>query len=214
MHYLIDNVFLLNIYKIYYTNGSGDYMEYLSNIVEYATNFIQSGGILFGIFLILLESIIPALPLGVFITLNINAFGLVSGIVVSWLSTCLGCYLSFLVFRALSDLFYNKLAKNKKAMKIIKKMKDIDFSSLVVLIALPFSPAFLINIAAGIVGLSKRKFLIALLTGKIFMVVFWGCIGKSLLESVTDITTLFIVVILILVAYFLSKFISKKMKVE
>lgn len=189
-------------------------MEYLSNIVEYATNIIQHGGVVFGILLILLESIIPALPLGVFITLNINAFGLIMGIIISWLSTCLGCYLSFLLFRLLSSKLFNKLYKNAKYKKIINRMKKIEFSSLVVLIALPFSPAFLINIAAGIVGLSKRKFLIALLTGKVFMVIFWGCVGKSLLESVTDITTLFIIVILILVAYFLSKFISKKLKVK
>jgi len=79
---------------------------------------------------------------------------------------------------------------------------------------LPFTPAFLINIAAGVVRMGKRKFLIALLMGKIFMVTFWGCVGKSLLESITDIKTIIIVAILILLAYFLSKFVSKKMKIE
>ena len=73
-------------------------METVNDIVEYLTLLLQHGGFLCGILLILLESIIPALPLGVFIALNINAFGLIIGITISWLATCLGCYLSFLFF--------------------------------------------------------------------------------------------------------------------
>ena len=93
-------------------------------------------------------------------------------------------------------------------------MRTINFSNLVVLIALPFTPAFAINIAAGLVGLDKRKFLVALLTGKIFMISFWGLVGKSLIESLTDISSLIIAAVLIIIAYFLSKLISKKMKIE
>ena len=93
-------------------------------------------------------------------------------------------------------------------------MKTIDFSSLVVIIALPFTPAFLINIAAGIVKISKKKFLAAILIGKVFMIIFWGCVGKSLLESMTDIKTIMVISLLIIVAYFVSKLVSKKMKIE
>ena len=93
-------------------------------------------------------------------------------------------------------------------------MKTIEFSNLVVLIALPFTPAFLINIACGVINMSKRKFITAILIGKIFMVIFWGCIGKSLLESITDIKTIMIVSVFIIIAYIISKIVSKKMKIE
>lgn len=189
-------------------------MEVLNNLVNYLTTLLQDGGIIFGILLILLESIIPALPLGVFVALNINAFGLIIGILISWLSTCLGCYISFLIFSYLSKKWIYKHFKKEKMKKILRKMKNIEFSNLVVIIALPFIPAFLINIAAGIVGMKKRKFLIALITGKIFMIVFWGCIGKSMIESITDIKTLMIVTLFILLAFVISKIISKKMKIE
>ena len=189
-------------------------MEVLNNIVDYFTLLLQHGGLIFGILLILLESIIPALPLGVFVALNINAFGLVIGIIMSWLATCLGCYISFLIFNYLSKKWIHKLVKKEKLKKVMKKIKDIEFPNLVVLIALPFTPAFLINIAAGIVGMGKRKFLISLLIGKIFMITFWGCIGKSMIESITDIKTLIIVALFIIVAFFISKFVSKKMKIE
>lgn len=189
-------------------------MEIVNDIVAYLTTLLQNTGVLFGVLLVILESIIPALPLGVFIALNINAFGLVVGIVISWLSTCFGCYLAYSFYRFLSKNILKNLLTNKKLEKVIKKMKTIEFSNLVVLIALPFTPAFLINIACGIINMSKKKFIAAILTGKIFMVIFWGCIGKSLLESITDIKTIIIVSIFIIVAYIVSKIVSKRMKIE
>lgn len=189
-------------------------MDVLNNIVDYLTSLLQQGGFICGVLLILLESVIPALPLGVFVALNINAFGLIIGIIISWLSTCLGCYLSFLLFSFISKRFIKERFKNPKLKKVIKRMKTIDFSNLVVIIALPFTPAFLVNIAAGIVRISKRKFLLALFIGKIFMVSFWGCVGKSLLESITDIKTIIIISLFILVAYFISKWLNQRMKIE
>ncbi len=189
-------------------------MKLLYDIVDYLTLLLQHGGIISGILLVLLESIIPALPLGVFVALNVNAFGVIVGIIISWLATCLGCYLSFLLFSMISKKYIKEKIKNPRLKKIEKKMKKIDFSKLVVIIALPFTPAFLINIACGLVKTSKRKFLFALLTGKIFMILFWGLIGKSLIESVTDISTIIIICIFILVAYLISKILNKKFQIE
>lgn len=189
-------------------------MEIATELVEYVTSLLQKGGFLVGVILILLESAIPALPLGVFIALNINAYGLIFGILISWLSTCLGCYLSFLLFRFLSGKFLYKYINKRRIKKVVKRIEKIEFSNLVVLIALPFTPAFLINIASGISNMSKNKFIYAILIGKIFMVIFWGCIGKSLLESITDIKTIIIVSVFIIIAYFISKLFSKKMKIE
>ena len=189
-------------------------MVTVNYVVDYVTNLLQHGGIFLGIFLILIESVLPILPLGVFVALNINAFGLILGILISWLATCLGCYVSFLLFNFISNKFIKEKLEKPKIKRMVNSMKKMDFSNLVVIIALPFTPAFLVNIVAGIVGISKKKFLIALLLGKIFMITFWGCIGKSLLESITDIKTIIIVSILILVAYLISKLVNKKMKIE
>ncbi len=189
-------------------------LEIVNDAVAYLTTLLQNTGILLGVFLVVLESIIPALPLGVFIALNINAFGLIIGIIISWLSTCFGCYLAFSFYKFLSKNILKNILASKKLEKVIKKMKTIEFSNLVVLIALPFTPAFLINIACGVINMSKRKFITAILIGKIFMVIFWGCIGKSLLESITDIKTIMIVSVFIVIAYIISKIVSKKMKIE
>ena len=73
-------------------------MDVIQSFVDFCTKFISQGGILFGFILILLESFLPVLPLGVFVALNVNAFGGILGIFISWIATCIGCYLSFLFF--------------------------------------------------------------------------------------------------------------------
>ena len=189
-------------------------MELIDKYIELITQLLKTGGIIYGIILVLSEAIIPMLPLGVFITFNVNAFGLLIGVFISWLGTCLGCYLSFLFFRFLSLKFFNKYIKSKKLEKVIVKIKSITFSNLVVLIALPFTPSFLINIACGVVDITKKKFLAAIMIGKVFSVMFWACIGKSLIDSLTDIKTIIIVSLSIVVAYFISKIVSKKLEIE
>ena len=189
----------------------------ISDVVEYATDLLQMGGPLMGVFLILLESIIPILPLGAFITLNMNAFGFLFGFAISWGATCFGCYLSYLLFSSyLSKYFYQFLSKKnaKKIKRSMKKFQKMSLSHLVVLIALPFTPAFLINIASGLAEVSKKKFLIAILVGKLSIVYFWGVIGTSFLESMTDIKTIMIISLMLVIAYLISKYISKRVDVE
>lgn len=190
-------------------------MEQIDVFVQMITSSLQQFGIPFGIFLIILESIIPALPLGVFIAFNMAAFGGMLGFIISWISTCVGCVLSYLFFSELFSKFLIKKASNKEKLnKTIKGITNINFSKLVLIIALPFTPAFLVNIACGLVKVNFKKFLLAILIGKISIVYFWGFVGKSLLQSITDIKTLIIVLILLLISYILSKIISKKLEIE
>lgn len=192
-------------------------MEIIDSFVKYSTDFLTSYGPIAGILLIILESIIPALPLSVFITLNILAFGNIVGFLISWLSTILGCTLSFFFFRKLFSDKLDKFIKKKDSKKlesVMNSINDISFSNLVLLIAMPFSPAFLINIASGLSKVDFKKFLISIAIGKMIMVYFWGYIGTSLLESLTDITVLFKIGILLVIAYILSRLVGKKLKVE
>jgi len=55
----------------------------INYIIDYSTNFISTGGILFGFLLVFIECFIPALPLSVFVALNVNAFGIFIGILIS-----------------------------------------------------------------------------------------------------------------------------------
>ena len=71
-----------------------------------------------------------------------------------------------------------------------------------------------INIISGLSRVPKKKFLLAILIGKIFTVIFWGYIGKSFIESMHDIKSIIFILIALLIAYIVSKIVSKKMKIE
>lgn len=192
-------------------------MDIINTFIEYSTNVISNGGVLLGMLLIVIESFIPVLPLSVFVALNTHTFGLLPGILMSWISTCIGCFISYSIFYYVSNnVIYKHLSKKtmKKVDKAIDKFKNISLSNLTVIITLPFTPAFLINILSGVSGMSRKKFLAAILIGKIFMISFWGYIGKSLVESMTDITTIIIMSIMIIIAYILSKVIGKKANID
>ncbi len=193
------------------------YLEIINFIVEYSTKFIATGGLPFGFFLVFIECFIPALPLSVFVALNVNAFGVFVGILISWIATCLGSLCCYMLFSFLEEKFISKILKNKTRKTIknsIVKFKTIGFSELVLIITLPFTPSFLVNILSGLAGVSKEKFISALLIGKVFTVIFWGYIGKSFIESLTDFSSIIYIIVALGIAYVISKIVSRKMNIE
>lgn len=191
--------------------------EIVDTFVTHSTEIITGIGPIAGILLIILESILPMLPLSVFITLNMVSFGPLFGFLISWISTIIGCMLSFTLFRHFFQKKLYQFIKKKEKDKfadIMKTISNINFSNLVILIAIPFSPAFFINIAAGVSKVKTEKFFMAIIIGKMVMVYFWGYIGTTLLESLTDITVLFKIAGLLVGAFFLSKIVERKLKVK
>ena len=173
-------------------------------------------GPIVGCFFILIESMVPVLPLFVFITLNFLAFGNILGFLISWIFPCIGCFISFLLFRCKVQTWLFKRIKKEGLIseKTIDIITNLKFEQLTTIIAVPFTPAFLVNIAAGLSKMSYKKFLGALLIGKIFLVYFWGFVGVSLIESIKNPIYLVRVGILLAIAYVISKIVSKKFKLE
>ncbi len=189
-------------------------LEFMRNIDNLINTFLMGLGIygpILGCILILLESIIPILPLFVFITINFLVFGNIIGFIISWIFTVLGCLLSFYLFRKkIKNWFDHKIENNSQFQKIMKMINKIKLEQLTVIIAVPFTPAFMINIAAGLSKMPVKKFLVALLIGKIFLVLFWGFVGTSLIQSLTHPVALIKVIVLLIIAYITSKIVSKK----
>ena len=187
--------------------------QIIGDIVENIKEIIQSNNILLsifvGIFIVILESIIPALPLALFIAINIIALGNFFGFIISWIGTIIGCSLSFCIFRKLKNKIFKKVTKDSRILKIMRKIGNMDFSHLVIITAMPFTPAFSINIAAGLSEISYKKFLLMIIIAKISIVYFWGFIGTTLLESITDITVIIKILFLIFITFILSRIVMK-----
>lgn len=190
--------------------------ELFSTINEYVNIFVENLGLwgpFLGCLFIIIESIIPILPLSIFITLNFLAFGNIFGFIISYLCTVIGCMISFVIFRDGVQTLFERRLRNKSAVdKIMNVIDKLKFEHLVLLITVPFLPAFAINIAAGLSKMNLKKYLSALFIGKAFFVYFWGFVGTGILESLTNPGYLVKVVLIIVVAYILSRFMSKKVK--
>lgn len=192
----------------------------IKNIDIWLTNFLLSIGFLGYILscvLIIIESIIPVLPLCVFITLLIYKFGVIIGFIISYICTIIGCILSYKIFNGRLRLKFDKFLKKKnndKLNKIKSSIKNVKFVNLCLVIALPFTPAFLVNIAAGLININKRKYILSLIVGKIFLIIFWGFVGTSIIGSFKEPSNLIFIGLLSAACFILSKFISKKEGLE
>lgn len=189
--------------------------EAIDEFITLLLGVLGSWGAILGCIFILFESIIPILPLSVFITLNFMTFGSLVGFIISWVFTVLGCMLSFWIFKnGISEKLYNRFKNVNKLSNFMDLMHDMNFANLVLMIAIPFTPAFLINIAAGISRVDTKKYLYALMIGKISLVYFWGYIGVSLIESFKNPMILIRVIVILTIMYLVSNFINKKMNIR
>ena len=123
-----------------------------------------------------------------------------------------------MLFRTKIKGFVERKILNKKTGKEVAKIMNfidrISLSGLAILVAIPFTPAFAVNIAAGLSNISKKKFLTGLVIGKTFMVYFWGYIGTTLLESLTHPIYLAKILIMILLAYVISIIVNKHFNLD
>lgn len=200
---------------ILYYNNIGDKMQqYIGQFIDFITNFVEGNNmflsVFFGVFAIVLESIIPALPLALFIAINIIAFGNFWGFIISWLSTVAGCTLSFFICRKFRGFVERKFKNQEKVLGFINRVDEIKFNNLMLIIAMPFTPAFSINIAAGLSKMKYKKYLLALLISKTFIVYFWGYIGSTFLQNITDVDMLIQLGVIVAILFLISKMIMKK----
>lgn len=188
-------------------------MEFISDFIYNLLETVGVYGPILSCLLIVFESIIPIMPLAVFITINFMAYGSVIGFILSWVFTILGCLMSFFLFRKGVQGWFQRLIKNKdKLNNLMIKFNNISFSELTVLIAMPFTPAFLVNIAAGLSKMDFKKYFFAILIGKIALVYFWGYIGTSLIESFRNPMILLKIAIILALAYVISRILKKLLK--
>ncbi len=189
-------------------------VELVENIVE----FIQSTGV-WGIIvscgLMSIESIFPMIPLVALITINMLLMGKVVGFFVSWIFTCIGCIMSYYIFKKGFGNKFDNLTENKELLNKYKKvLRNISTGKLLLIIAMPFTPAFVVNIVAGLVKMDFKKYFIALVIGKLSMVYFLGFMGTSLLESIKNPIIIVKMIVVMLITYLIYMIIKKALKLD
>lgn len=192
--------------------------EIFSAFYDLIMNTIAALGVygpLLGCLFIILESIFPPLPLFVFITINFIAFGKILGFFISWICTILGCLIAYyLVKRFLRNFVLEKIRNIDLLTKCLHYIENLSLTKITVILSIPFTPAFMMNIAAGISNMDIKKFLPAIMISKILLVYFWGMVGTGLVESFKNPSSLITVVIMLLIAYIASLLVKKIFKLD
>ncbi len=160
-----------------------------------------------------MESLIPALPLIAFVAWNVAAFGAFKGFLYSWIGTCLGCTIVFGFFRLIFGRGRGKIEKkHEKIAKLGEKLRAVSPVLLGLIIALPFTPSSVLNIAFGISGYSAKKYLSTLYIAKIATISLLAIFGHSLVSALKNPLYMIFSILFVILLYFLSKLAWKKIE--
>ena len=163
------------------------------------------------IFLAMVESFFPPLPLIAIVALNVAAHGGLFGFVYSWVGVMLGGTLMFLFWRRVLKQFFWKFAsRSQKLEKAEQWVSRFDVSSLFMLSVLPFTPSSFMHFAFGISDFDEKRYLITMLLGKGVMVAMMALFGQSLVSSMKNPVCLVLAVVIWGAMYWGSKRFCKK----
>lgn len=163
------------------------------------------------IFLAMVESFFPPLPLIAIVALNVAAHGGLFGFVYSWVGVMLGGTLMFLFWRRVLKQFFWKFAsRSQKLAKAEQWVSRFDVSSLFMLSVLPFTPSSFMHFAFGISDFDEKRYLITMLLGKGVMVAMMALFGQSLVRSMKNPVYLVLAVVIWGAMYWGSKRFCKK----
>lgn len=193
-------------------------MEVLNALNENLNTFLLNAGMmapLISSMLVIAEAIFAFLPLFVFITINVLTMGTIVGALVSWVCTIFGSFVAFFLCRKGLSPVFQRCIKNKSHLnKFMNYIDNLKFSKLVLIISIPLTPSFFVNLAAGLSKIPLKKYLYALILGKTCIVLFWGVLGTSLIECLTNPIVLLKVIAMVVICNLISKFISKKLNID
>lgn len=192
-------------------------MDLVNHYLQLVTDLYINDLGMFGAYLVVVfGSFIPPIPDAVFFAFATNTFGIVPGFIISYLGTLTGASLVYFLFYHLSNIKWlnETLNSDNQVSFYAKRFKHIHLTILSICLAIPFLPAFAIHIAAGLVKMNYRKFLVAIMIGKIFLVFFWAYVGQSLVDGITNPKGLIFLGVVVVVVYYISRYIGRKYKLE
>jgi uncharacterized membrane protein YdjX (TVP38/TMEM64 family) len=146
--------------------------------IEHMLKQYESLGPVPGILAPFIESFIPVLPLVAILIANVNAYGLVEGILLSWMGVVGGAISVFLLTRRFGGSLRGYIErKYPQSKRWIEWVEQHGFTPIFLLACFPFTPSFFVNVASGISRLPFHTFITATMLGKgvmVFLVSFAG----------------------------------------
>lgn len=148
-----------------------------------------------------LQAIVPAVPFVILCTANGVMFGLAGGILLTWLGTLTGATILFYIARRLGYAWAAKRYQQNN----LKKIKNMNgyhgFLLILGLRLLPYFPASLINVMAGVSEINYWWFFSASAIGKLPFIIGYTVLGYNLLHTKNYTLGIIIMVMLLVIPY-------------
>lgn len=177
----------------------------LENIMDLIQEY-RSFGPLPGIVLPMIEAFLPFLPLVLFVMANASAFGLWLGFLYSWLGSCLGALLLFLLIRRYGQKrVFSFLSKHAKVRKLMDWVDRHGFGPLFLLLCFPFTPSVVVNVVAALSKISIYQYMLAVAIGKMVMIFTISFVGYDLQSLITQPYRTGIVFLVIFILWYVGK---------
>lgn len=194
-----------------------DFFQY-DNLIETIEQLAQYGPFA-GILLAMVEAFFPPLPLSLFVTVNVVAYGFLRGYLYSWIGTFIGSSLVFLLIRRYGHKWANRYIGHHEEGRfahLLIWVREKGFMPIFVMLTFPFTPSIVVCALAGVANVKTYDYLLALFFGKMVMVMSLSFIGynvKSFVEQpIKSVVFILITLSISVVAKQLLKFHENKLK--
>lgn len=158
-------------------------VDYIAEVLQHLTDLGPIGAIL----MTFIEAFFPPLPLVVFVTVNVAAFGFIQGYIYSVIGTIAGNILVFFLIKRFGNKRIQRVIQKRPRLKnLLIWIKDKGFGPVFILYTFPFSPSILVCGLAAFSDMKNRDYIWSAVLGKLVMVLSLSFIGynvKSFLEQ-------------------------------
>ncbi|WP_338040658.1 TVP38/TMEM64 family protein [Mangrovibacillus cuniculi] len=174
----------------------------------------RSLGPIVAIVLPFLEAFLPFLPLIIFVTVNVNAFGLLWGFIFSWIGSVLGACVVFLLIRRYGHTRLLRWLTSKKTIqRLTVWVEQKGFGPLFVILCFPFTPSAVVNVVAGLSRIKFITFTFAVMLGKLVMIFTLSYIGYDIASLVKQPIRTAILLVIIALLWLVGKQVEKRLMV-
>lgn len=143
----------------------------------------------------ILINVLGFLPSIFISTANGVVFGLVPGVIISWLAECIGVIISFWLMRRFLRQYAERLIAKSKYLKIMDEFSGANgFKMMLVARSLPYFPSGIITAVGAVSSIRFREYVLATLIGKFPAVALEVVVGHDLVNYEQNLARLSIVI--------------------
>ncbi|AIO19521.1 SNARE associated Golgi protein [Candidatus Izimaplasma bacterium HR1] len=154
-----------------------DLIEFIESVKE----LYSSLGIIAAIGLPYVETIVPIAPLFLMLSFNILSYGIIFGILFTYIGTTAATITIFLFLRYFSSKDKINPKKYKKVMRYLDWIENTHPILHILSMMIPLSPAYLINYSMGLSNVSFGRYLYVTLISRLLMLIFCLPFGMTLI---------------------------------